>query len=456
MSAIDRISTLSAAGIGRLLQAGMLDAVDVTEALLQRIEATRDNHVFITVTADRARREAVASRARLTAGRPLGPLDGVPIAWKDLIDMAGEVTTAASDLLRDAPPAGSDAAVVVNAAAAGMVSLGKVNLTEFAFSGLGLNPHFGTPANPHDPLTPRAPGGSSSGSAVAVAMGLAPCAIGTDTGGSVRIPASFNGIVGFKTTHGRIPVDGLFPLAPGLDTVGPLARSVEDCALLDATLRGAISTGVAYCPPERISLVVAETVVLDGLDEAVAANFEAALERLAAAGARIARRPLPLLEEAARCIAEHGSPIPIEAYWVHRARVEGPDAARMDRRVVDRIKGGQTRSAYDLLCIEEARLRLARELAAALDGALLAMPTTVHTAPEIAPLEADDQVFHAVNLKTLRNTTLGNFLGTCGLALPSGTDARGLPTSILLTGPGGADEALLSQGLAVERVLLEG
>ncbi len=448
------LERMSAAAVGRLLLGGETDAVEVAEFFLDRIEQERANPVFIAVTAARARTEAEASVKRHKAGRPLGPLDGVPIAWKDLFDMAGRRTTAGSALLRDSAPKERDAPCVAHVAAAGMVALGKVNLTEFAFSGLGLNPHFGTPTNPHDRVTARVPGGSSSGSGVAVALGLAPCAIGSDTGGSVRIPAAYNGVVGFKTSELRIDKRDVFPLADSYDTVGPLARSVEDCVLLDLALRGAVTSEVRAADLTSLRILVPETVALDDLEDAVGANFEAALAKVSAAGAKIDRRPLPLLGEVQEVTARHGSLTAAEAYDVHQLRVEGSEVERIDRRVVARIMGGKAMSALDILRISAARKRLAAALARELDGALLAMPSIPHTAPEIAPLEADDELFHQVNLKTLRNTMIGNFLSVCGLTIPSGTNAGGLPTGIMFSAPGGDDERLLSDGLAIERALL--
>ena len=448
------LDRLSAAAVGRLLLGGETDAVEVAEFFLERIERASANPVFILVTAERARAEAEASVKRHREGRPLGPLDGVPIAWKDLFDLAGTPTTAGSGLFRDSAPKDRDSPCVAHTAAAGMVALGKVNLTEFAFSGLGLNPHFGTPTNPHDRKTPRVPGGSSSGSGVAVAAGLAPCAIGSDTGGSVRIPAAYNGVVGYKSSELRIDKSRVFPLAYSYDTVGPLARSVEDCVLLDLALRGAVTSDVRAGDLSGLRLLVPETVMLDDLDEAVGANFEAAVAKLAAAGAEVERRAMPLLKEVQDVTAEHGSLTSAEAYDVHHDRVEGPDVDRIDRRVVDRIMAGKAISAYGLLRIQAARKRLAADFTRELDGALLVTPTIPHTAPEIAPLEADDELFHRVNLKTLRNTMIGNFLAVCGLSIPSGVDAGGLPTGILFSAPGGEDERLLSAGLAIERALL--
>lgn len=446
----DRLSALSAAAIGRLYLAGETDPVAVTEFFLDRIRSCPDQAVFISLTADRARAEAAASARRYRAGRPLGPLDGVPIAWKDLVDLAGTTTTAGAEVLRNAPPAKADAPIAHSLAQAGMVSLGKTNLSEFAYSGLGLNPHYGTPANPFDAVTPRAPGGSSSGSAVAVARGLAPCAIGTDTGGSVRIPAAFNGLVGLKTSEGRIDKTGVFPLSRTLDTVGPLARTVEDCILLDAALRRAVATDIRRGDLAGLRIVVPENVVFDQAEDGVIANFERALATLAAGGARIERRRIAILDEVMAVGAARGALTAAEAYVLHRDLIEGPDAERVDNRVVSRILGGKRMSAYDLLAIQEMRQRLKPAMVAELDGALLAMPTVPHAAPEIAALEADVDLFHRTNVRTLRNTMIGNTLDLCGLALPTGRDGRGLPTSLLLSAPAGAEARLLSAGLAAE------
>ena len=448
------LTNLSAAELGRRLVAGGLDAVRLVESFLERIEAYPDKTVFLTLTAERARREAEASAARHRAGRPFGPLDGVPTVWKDIIDVADTVTTAGSDLFRDNPPAAADAPVVAAAAAAGMVSLGKVTLPEFAFSGLGQNPHFGTPRNPRDPT--RMTGGSSSGSAVAIAAGLAPCALGTDTGGSIRIPAAMCGVVGFKTTEGRIDKTGVVPLSHTFDTLGPLARTVEDCMLLDAVFRRASPAPVEAAAIAEVSVLAPpiESIVLANAEDAIVANFEAALDALARGGARIERRRFDMFEAVHALTLEYGTILAAESYYNHKDRVDGPDAARIDRRVMVRIRRGIEMSAYDLVVIEAERERLIAGFeGAAAGGALVAIPTTLITAPETAPIEADDDLFHETNLRALHNTMIGNFLRTCGLALPSGRDRDGLPTSILFMAPGGRDEALLRAGLAIHPML---
>jgi len=446
------LGSISAAALARAFRAQAITPSEAAEHFLARIAAASDPTIFITVTADRARREADAATKRYRSNAPLGPLDGVPVAWKDLFDLEGTTTTAGSEIYRSAPPAREDAVVVRNLAVAGMVSLGKVNLSEFAYSGLGLNPHFGTPRNPYDAKLHRVPGGSSSGSAVAVAEGLAPVAIGTDTGGSVRIPAAFNGLAGFKTAEKSIDKTGVFPLSPTLDTVGPLARTVEDCLLLYSALRGAKPVGAEPASFAELHLVVPTNVVFDEAEDTVVANFRALMVALARRGATIVERRIAAFD-GVLATAAHGNITAADAYFVHRPLVDGPDIARIDPRVVTRIMRGAQMSAYDLLSLYAARTDLQKTLRAELDGALLAYPTVPHTAPLVAPLEASQELFHAVNVKTLRNTMLGNFLDLPGFALPSGADPDGLPTSVLISAPSGSESQLFAAALAVESAM---
>lgn len=452
MTMSEGLHKLSAADVGRAIAEG-LDPVEVADFFLERVAEQEDQPVFISVTAGRARQEALASRERHADGKPLSPLDGVPIAWKDLIDVEGSITTAASALYRDDPPAKQDAPIVANAVAAGMVTLGKVNLTEFAYSGIGLNPHFGTPSIPHDPKTPRAPGGSSSGSATAVSRGMAPCAIGSDTGGSVRIPSAFNGLTGYKSSEGRISKEGVVPLSVTLDTIGPLAHSVEDCILLDAVLRGVSPALPAQPALGAIKLLVPENVMLDELDPAVAENFLASLEALGRAGVEIDHQRFQQFDDVVAMTKKHGTLIAAEAYAHYRGILESEKAAKMDRRVVARMMMGESMTADDIATIRETRQKLASELRSAIGDAFLAMPTAPHTSPAIAPLEADDERFHKVNLKTLRNTSIGNILGTPGVAMPNGTDGSGLPTSLLISAAADDDDRLLAASLVIEQAI---
>jgi len=450
MAGIEALSKRSATAIGRALISGEASAVELTEYYLSKTDKPEAENVFISVTRERALREAAAADQRIATGRPLSALDGVPIVWKDLIDLKGEVTTAASESRRIAPPAERDASI---AGHGGMVCLGKTNLTEFAYSGLGLNPHFGTPKNPHSPDAPRIPGGSSSGTGVAVAANLAPCGIGTDTGGSVRVPAAMNGIVGYKTSEGRIDKDGVYPLSTTLDTVGPLARSVEDCVLIDMILRGATTSYVVRHDMRDAVIFVPETVALDDLDDGVAENFEASLKRLEAAGAKIERGAFQPFADVMQLTADNGTLASVEAYYMHKDLVDGPNVGIVDPRVVARINGGKTMSAHSYHTILTERERMIEDCWSLVGERLIAMPTVAMTAPEIAPLDADVELFGQTNLKALRNTNLGNMLDLCGLAIPNGTDSDGMPTSFLLSSLGGDDERLLGFGLAAEEVI---
>jgi aspartyl-tRNA(Asn)/glutamyl-tRNA(Gln) amidotransferase subunit A len=419
----------------------MADPVAVTEETLARIAACDDRAVFVRVTRDRALAEARAARRR---GGSLGPLDGVPVAWKDLFDLNGMPTPAGSVVLADAPPAERDAPVVANLARAGTICVGRTNMTEFAYSGIGLNPHRGTPRNPHGKDQPRVPGGSSSGSAVAVARGLVPVAIGTDTGGSVRLPAALNGVVGYKSTTGRYAMAGVFPLSPTLDSLGVFSRTVTEAALVDAAMRGLAPKTPPPRSPAGGGIVVPTNLVLDDCEPAVLANFEAAIERLARAGAVVERAALPAFDAVMRLGDKRGVILAAEAYAIHRARLDSDAASRMDRRVVERLRLGARIGLTDYLVVAFARRDLIAETAAWLAGRFVAFPTTPIVAPPIAPLEHDDERFFAVNARLLRNTSLGNFLDWCGVSLPSGVDQDGMPTALLLSASAGDDDALLA------------
>lgn len=453
LTAIEDIANRTAAGITLAYRSGEAGPVKVTECLLDRIEKAAADNIFITVMAERALAEARASETRYRSGNPLSALDGVSIAWKDLIDIAGAPTTAGSKLLSGGPVKTEDLACAANAAAIGMVTVGKLNMTEFAYSGLGLNPHFGTPLNPNDRTTPRSPGGSSSGCGAAVAAKLVPCAVGTDTGGSVRIPASFNGVTGFKTSCGRIDTTGLIPLARTYDTIGPLARSVEDCILLDRAMRGAITAEARRSDIRALTMLIPANVVMVDAEEAVIANFERVLEALSRAGVSIRREPVNTLDEIIEMNARHGTLTAAEAYHEYRDIVESDKVDQMDRRVVRRIMGGKTMSANDVLSIQRGRLRLIPKLLRQLRGALLVMPTTPITAPAVAPLEADDGTFHKINALAIRNTMLGNILDLCAVAMPNGRDGIGMPTSVMFSAAHGEDERLLSAALEIETVI---
>ena len=439
--------------LSKKLRGGKIDAVELNEEVLANIASCDDQAIFIDLLADRAGNEAKASRRRLKAGKPLSLLDGVPIGWKDLFDIEGRVTTAASVVLKSNPPAAKDAKLVAAGKAAGMISIGTLNMTEFAYSGIGLNPHYGTPRNPNDLKTHRSPGGSSSASGVVVAKGLLPVAIGTDTGGSIRIPASFNGVVGYKSSTGHYAMDGVFPLSRTLDTLGPLAQTVEDCVLVDAVLRGQAKPKIKATSPKGQTFVVPDNVMFEGIELAVAANFEAALKRISKAGGKIIQKKFPMFESILDLIKTRGHVLGAEALHLHYACVNGPEAAQMDQRVVQRIKLAEQMTAVDLVEVLLRRKELIAQCNALVGDAIVVCPTTPHVAMPIAPLEQDIEEFFRVNAKTLRNTMLGNFLDWCGLAIPSGSDRDGMPTGFLLSAQHGRDVAVLGSGLALEQLI---
>ncbi|MFZ1150810.1 MAG: amidase [Xanthobacteraceae bacterium] len=400
----------------------------------------------LTVYGDIARAAADASDARAARGRSLGPLDGVIVSIKDLFDVAGEPTRAGSKILaEEAAPAAADAVVVQRLRQAGAVIIAKTNMTEFAFSGIGANPHFGTPGNPRDRR--RVPGGSSAGAPVAVADGMCDIAIGTDTGGSVRIPAALCGLVGFKPSRQRVPTEGAFPLSKTLDSVGPIARSVVNCAKADA-----IMTGEEFVPLEPIALAgirfgLSEGLLLERLDDIVAPAFKAAVARLDVGGIGISREDLPLLDDWV-AVNERGGVIPPEACEVHRDRLRrrGTD---IDPNVRFRIERGCAVSEADLA----ETLRERRRLVAAMDARLagldvLVMPTTAIVAPTIAEVD-DPKVFAVRNAAVLRNTSMVNFFDLCAISLPL---SASLPVGLMLVARNGQDPRLLRIADAVMRL----
>ena len=404
---------------------------------------------FVAVAGEAADAAAAAADRLRQTGWSASPLAGLPVSVKDLFDVAGQVTRAGSVLLADAPPAKADAIAVNRLRQAGAVVVGRTNMTEFAFSGLGLNPHYGTPGNPADRA--RIPGGSSSGAGVSVVDGMAAAAIGTDTGGSVRIPAALTGLAGFKPSHGRVPLDGCFPLSPSLDTIGPLAPTIGCCAILDAVLAGQPIRPLASVAPDRLRLAVADGGVMDDLDDTVARAFHRAVDRLSQAGARCEQIPVPEFDEALAANRRGGLVVP-EAFYVHAAWV-GDHGDRYDPRVISRIRRGAQITARELLEIQAIRHRLMASFAARLEGydAVL-LPTVATVAPLTAPLEADDDQYARANVLMLRNTGVGNFLDACAATIPCHAGGE-LPVGLQLAAPQGRDHRLLTVAAAVETVV---
>lgn len=441
-----RLPTLAA--LASDLAAGRTSAADLTDTALARIDDPTGEGVrtYTRTYAAAARATAAASDALRATGQSLGPLAGLPISIKDLFDVAGEVTLAGSTALADRPPAVQDAPIVRRLRAAGAVIVGKTNMVEFAYSGLGLNPHYGTPGNPFDRA--RVPGGSSSGAGVSVADGMAAAAIGSDTGGSVRIPAAFCGLVGFKPTQGRITRAGAVPLSTSLDSIGPLAASVDCCALIDAVLAGEDPAPLALLPLAGLRFAVPAGFLLDGLAPVVATAFGRALKRLADAGAHIVEAPrMPGLEQVLEINRAGGIAGP-EAFAWHRALL-ARSGGLYDPRVRSRLEASADVSAADyILALELRAARIAEFDQATVPYDGIVAPTIAVPPPRQDEL-ASDADYARINGQVLRNTAAFNLLDRCALTLP--IQAQGeLPVGLMLVGERGGDRRLLAIGKAVE------
>lgn len=435
---------MTAADLGRGIETGEIDPVTLCMTYLDAIDVhpLRDK-IYASVTDDRAIAEAKAAANRAKTGNRLSPLDGVPISWKDLFDTAGDSTEAGSKLLEGRVPE-SDARVLASATSAGLVCLGKTHMSELAFSGLGYNPSTATPPCVND--EDAVPGGSSSGAAASVAFGLASAGIGSDTGGSVRIPAAWNDLVGLKTTAGRLSLEGVVPLALKFDTVGPLTRSVEDAALLLAALQGGKAADLGGVDVAGRHFGILRTVALDDIREGPAEAFENAAEKIELAGGKLELVEIPEVNDA---MALTSCLYTSEAYGLWRDVIEAnPDA--MYHEILQRFRLGKDFTAPDYVSAW-ARLegaRMAYDQAAAGYDAIL-LPTAPILPPNLDRLNSDHDYYITENLLALRNTRIANLMGLCALTLPTGTPSCGL----MMMCPPDQEELLLRLGAAVEKVL---
>jgi aspartyl-tRNA(Asn)/glutamyl-tRNA(Gln) amidotransferase subunit A len=432
------------------LAAGRTTSRQLAEEALARIEDPKGEgkRAFIKVWRPQALAAAEASDALRKAGIVVSPLAGIPVSIKNLCDVAGETTLAGSKALGDAPPAKADAPVVARLRAAGAVIVGSTNMSEFAFSGVGFNPHYGTPGNPAD--RKRVPGGSSAGAAVSVADRMAVAALGTDTGGSVRIPAAVCGIVGFKPTARRVPIDGVVPLSTSLDSIGPLANSVECCAIVDAVFAAKPISVPEAAPLIGLRFVIPKHFVMDDLDPVVAKAFERALKALAAKGVKIEEIDLPQLNELPAINAKGGFAAS-EAYAWHRDLIarRGND---YDQFVAPRIRRGMEMSAADYIDLLGKRADLQKRVSAiTANYDAVVMPTCAITAPTLAEVSTPEG-FTKRNMLLLRNTTVGNFLDRCGISLPCHA-AGELPVGFMLMGEAMADKRVLAMARSVAPVV---
>ncbi len=403
---------------------------------------------YLTLYRTSARAAADAADGRARTGATLGPLDGVLVSIKDLFNVVGESTRAGSKMLVDAAPALADATVVQRLRAAGAVIVGKTNMSEFAFSGVGTNSHYGTPGNPADRL--RVPGGSTSGGAVALADAMCEIAIGTDTGGSTRIPAALCGLVGYKPTKYRVPTTGAFPLSPTLDSVGPMAMSVQARANADAVMAGAPPSIVEPASLQGLRLSVPQGLPLSDLDGTVSARFGEAIEQLGRAGVRISEGQFPILEDMIR--VNSNAPLAVvESYPIHRERL-ATRAAEYDPFVRLRIERGRTISAAHYAKMLDDRNRLVQAMDARMSQFdALVLPTTPIVAPTIVEVSTIEG-FNAKNRLLLRNTAIANFFDLCAISLPV-PRAGGLPAGLMLIARRGQDRVLFKMASAVERIL---
>ena len=435
------------------LAAGRITSASLVEGALARIAdpAGEGARAFVSVQSEAARAAARAMDALRAVGRAPSPWAGIPISIKDLYDQAGEVTRGGSVALAEAPPAGATAVSVARLERAGFVVLGRTNMTEFAFSGLGVNPHHGTPRSPWDRATGRLPGGSSSGAAVATADGMGFAGLGSDTGGSCRIPAALCGIVGWKPTAARVPLTGTLPLSFTLDSLGPLARSVGCCALVDSLMAGEEpwSAGLPL-PVAGMRLGVLQGYVTEEWDAQVRAAFEAALSRLSAAGARIEKLEVPELPEIPAANATGGFAAS-EAWAWHRDLI-GRKREAYDPRILRRILRGERMTAADYITLMQARTRIIKAIeprTAPFDAVV--MPTCPLVPPAVAEVE-DEAEYNRINLLLLRNTTVANLLDRCAISIPCHRPGDA-PVGFMLMGERMGDAKLLSVAQAVESAL---
>ncbi|MCY4238016.1 MAG: amidase [Rhodospirillaceae bacterium] len=450
------VPTLPLDTIARQQMALAASTTSATTLVEQACACARDSDgegqlVFLDHNTEAAMAQAAHADAMRNAGVDQGPLAGMPISVKDLFDIAGETTRAGSRIRESAPAADADAAIVRRLKGAGAIIVGRTNMTEFAYSGIGINPHYGTPANPWDRPGRRIPGGSSSGAAISVTDGMAIAAIGTDTGGSVRIPSALTGLTGFKPTANRIPQDGCFPLSFSLDSIGPLAASVECCNVIDGVMAGVTPEALPDIPVRGLRLGAAQTLVLEDLEDTVAAAYERALSKLSAAGVILTDVSFDILADIPK-LSTAGGLAAVEALSLHRQDLE-VEPQNFDHRVAARMMNGAKTSGADYVDLLHARGRYcneADEITAPYDAIL--MPTCPRIAPKIADLENDDTAFGDNNLAMLRNTALFNFLDRCATSLPI-HQAGDAPVGLMVVGDTDDDRWNLTVSKAIEGAL---
>jgi aspartyl-tRNA(Asn)/glutamyl-tRNA(Gln) amidotransferase subunit A len=445
-------NTPTLATLAEDLASGRTSARKLVEECIARIAdpSGEGERAFIHVDGEGAIEAAEAMDRLRKANAAPSAYAGIPVSIKDLFDIKGQVTRAGSRALEDSAPAEADAPVVARLRRAGFIVIGRTNMTEFAYSGIGINPHYGTPKSTWRREVGHVPGGSSSGAAVSVADLMAHGALGTDTGGSCRIPAAYNGIVGFKPTQRRVPREGGVPLSFTLDSFGPLARSVGCCAVLDAVLADEPVRPSPARPIGGMRLAVPTTVALDELDDEVARSFDRALENLSRQGTSIERIEVPEFLDVG-VINSKGGFAAAESYAWHRYLIASHGDV-YDPRVSSRILRGADISAADYIDLVEARKSLIARIAVRLAPfEALVMPTTANTPPRIADL-ADDKAYAKANVKSLRNCTLINMIDGCAISIPCHREGEA-PVGLMLAATGGSDRRIFELAAAMEDVV---
>ncbi|OAV00659.1 MULTISPECIES: amidase family protein [Moraxella] len=442
---------LTALQLSRLYQAGTTTPSQVISDIYKHIDIAP--HTFISLTQNRAIMQAQQATERWQAGYPLSIFDGIPIAYKDLFDIKGTITTAGSLTRQDAFVAKHDAAQVAKLTRMGLVGIGKTNLSEYAYSGLGLNPHYGTPLNTVNPK--HIPGGSSSGSATAVGSGLVPVAMGTDSAGSIRIPSAFNGLVGHRASTHRYDMTGIFPLAHSVDTTGGITKDAADSYLMDELLLGCDTSAwldADYRPSFMDSTqptFYVDTCLVSDCDDDVLDNFYTFINKLRYQGFRVIEKPFDTLKQVLTLI-DSGHWIGVaEAYTLHAELLSSQKISLMDQRVYARLMKGKDIPASTQIQIYKAKYVYQKLIARELGAGLLLLPTVAHVAPQIAPLETDSELFAQANLAALRLTMIGSFLDLAVVAMPSGLGNYGLPTSVSILGLTGTDKQVLQSAYKI-------
>jgi len=446
----ENIKLLSAYEIGQLLHKKKMCPIDLVNFYYSEIESFTKPSPYTILTKTRSLLEAENSKKRLLEDTPLSPLDGVPVAWKDLFDFKDFITVGGSKLLENNSPAKKDAHVVSLAKKAGLLQLGKTTTVEFALGGIGTNSNFITPENAIMDDEPRVPGGSSSGSGVALANGLCAASFGTDTGGSVRVPSAWNKLIGLKTSFGRVSLKGVLPLSSTLDTIGPLATSVIDISLLFSIL-----TNQPYLEFNKIDLRNTRILVVKGVpwkdcDIEIEKAAEEAIKKLSKAGIHIIEKEISEIEEMHKILCEHGTTVTYQGYAEWKHLIE-KDSNLMDINVLNRMYQGKHMKQNSIKIVENSQIALSKKLYSSIEGydAIL-MPTVPILPPKINEVQNNEQLYDKYNMLALRNTRIGNVLPMCSISLPCPGD---LPIGIMLSMSIENDEKLINLAESIYNII---